>query len=516
MTRLMEANRELSGRYGDYRKNQVSIDALSEIVREVREPAAAGILVEALGERSTGIRQLAAMALGSIQEERVLATVEAALDEEDYFIKKAAIRSPGRLRHRPSEKRLGEILLETGGAESPDGVSLNDVCHRAAYALADIGGAEAAGYLLEALGDRDAGIRNTCITSLRTIGKTLEDTPPGQEDRQDAPVGEMSRYPSSSPHSPTKSRRDKKCVAPRQRPFYTFSPGACRRPARNTTGCRVGPPPLTMHGEGGCENMGNMILQMPLWLSIALFITISGGLVALILVLIRRSVAHEKLKQNNEVAGFNYAVLGAVYSMLLAFMTMAIYEEFKQGRATIQNETASLIALHRYAGAFAEPHRSELRNELRDYTRSVIRDEWPLLQHGEESPRTRELAARIWTSCLKYAPHREYEKAVHAESLSVLGDFQSARHHRMLSSQTLIPGFMWFVLILGAVFTIAYPFFFGSLNLKAQITMTAMMAILISMILLLIVHLDNPFNGPISVEKEPLLNALKVMEAPSR
>ncbi len=257
--------------------------------------------------------------------------------------------------------------------------------------------------------------------------------------------------------------------------------------------------------------MTHLILLMPLWLSIMLFTMMSGGMVAITVIFIRKRVAHEKLKQNNEVAGFNYAVLGAVYSMLLAFMTVAIYDEYKDGRNAIQNEATAVGALYRMAGGYAEPGRSRIRGELVNYARSVMDDEWSRMETGQEHPRTLEIYGRIWEEFLGYKPDAGGEMSVHSLAFTMLGDFHTARHDRLTASRTVIPGLLWFVLAVGAAFTIAYTFFFSTFNINVQMLMTSMIAILISLILLLIVQLDNPFFGPISVSKLPLEKAYQEM-----
>ena len=58
-----------------------------------------------------------------------------------------------------------------------------------------------------------------------------------------------------------------------------------------------------------------------------------------------------------------------------------------------------------------------------------------------------------------------------------------------------MPGVIWLVLFGGAVVAIVFTFFFGTQNLRAQIVMTALLAIVIFAELLIIVAIDRPFTG---------------------
>ena len=57
------------------------------------------------------------------------------------------------------------------------------------------------------------------------------------------------------------------------------------------------------------------------------------GLAALAgLMLVQRLVPSQKRRQNNDVAGFIYAVMGVVYAVLLALVVIAVWEHFQKAR----------------------------------------------------------------------------------------------------------------------------------------------------------------------------------------
>jgi len=64
---------------------------------------------------------------------------------------------------------------------------------------------------------------------------------------------------------------------------------------------------------------------------------ITGACVAVTLasiLILRRLVPHETLKQNNEFLGFIYAVVGGVYGVYLAFTIIVVWEQFQQADQT--------------------------------------------------------------------------------------------------------------------------------------------------------------------------------------
>ena len=67
-----------------------------------------------------------------------------------------------------------------------------------------------------------------------------------------------------------------------------------------------------------------------------------------------------------------------------------------------------------------------------------------------------------------------------------------------------VPKVIWFVLFLGAALTISFTFFFGTENLIAQSLMTGVLAAIILSAVLVIIALDRPYTGAITVSKDPI------------
>ena len=45
----------------------------------------------------------------------------------------------------------------------------------------------------------------------------------------------------------------------------------------------------------------------------------------------------DRLSLNNEVAGFKFAVIGVFYAVLLAFVVVAVWENFRDTEGTVRN-----------------------------------------------------------------------------------------------------------------------------------------------------------------------------------
>jgi Protein of unknown function (DUF4239) len=95
-----------------------------------------------------------------------------------------------------------------------------------------------------------------------------------------------------------------------------------------------------------------------------------------------------------------------------------------------------------------------------------------------------------------------------AEMLRQLELITQARRARLVASQGAVPDVIWFVLLAGAAITIGFTFFFGAEILRAQVVMTALLAMVIFSELLIIIAIDRPFTGAVKVEPNALAAVL--------
>src|SRR4249919_368721 len=88
----------------------------------------------------------------------------------------------------------------------------------------------------------------------------------------------------------------------------------------------------------------------------------------------------------NEVLGDFLQYFGVIYGLLLGLLAVATYQNHTDVEKAVSSEASSLAALYRDVTAYPEPQRTELKNLLRDYTRYVIEEAWPLQRQGLVPP----------------------------------------------------------------------------------------------------------------------------------
>lgn len=254
-----------------------------------------------------------------------------------------------------------------------------------------------------------------------------------------------------------------------------------------------------------------LIHDMPLWI-VACIITIGAAVYSIGLMLVTRVLyGVDRLSLNNEVAGFKFAVIGVLYAVLLAFVVIAVWEDFRKTDAAVRDEAKAVVDLHRLTFALPSEGGSEIRQHLTAYANDVREHEWATMAFGEPADQVIRDLAQLSRAIFEVKPDNLEQLALYQEALRLLAVVTDNRNERLDSSAGSMPGILWFVLIIGGLITLGYPAFFGSTNLVAQVLMTGALAELVALALLLGVAFDYPFTGEVRISPLPLDQALRQM-----
>jgi len=223
----------------------------------------------------------------------------------------------------------------------------------------------------------------------------------------------------------------------------------------------------------------------------------------------RRTWGTSRLSLNNEVAGFKFSVIGVLYAVLLGFVVIVVWENYRSTEAAVRNEANAVLDLNQLSYALPEDSGSAIRKRLIDYTEQVQRSEWSTMARGYPSSIAADALAHLTHSTLDLGTGDVRELALYQQALRLLAVIEDNRSERLDSANGSVPPILWLVLVTGAMITLGYPAFFGTPNVIAQTAMTAAMAALVALALLPALLLDYPFTGEVRISAAPFDQALQ-------
>lgn len=255
------------------------------------------------------------------------------------------------------------------------------------------------------------------------------------------------------------------------------------------------------------------IVGLPTTLAIAAVVGISVALSLLALVLVQISTPHRIRRAHNDVSGFTISVVGVIYAVLLAFIAVAVWEDFGKADALVQTEANLVGNLYRDTVGLPDPLARELRHTLFVYAEIVVQDEWPALAAGRvEDKAGWQLLDKFYLSLAQFHASEPGAQVIETEMIRNLDALYDARRGRFYAAGAGLPPILWWNLIAGAGLTILFSTLFGVPNFPMHMVMVAMLSASIALVLSLIILLDNPFRGQNHVSAAPFGRLVTTVE----
>lgn len=253
--------------------------------------------------------------------------------------------------------------------------------------------------------------------------------------------------------------------------------------------------------------MSLFLAACPLWVTAFLMVLLPAAAAAGGLAWVRSRVGLASLVDNNEVAGFKFAVVGVIYAVLLAFAVIVVWERFSEAEVAVVREAGAAATVYRLA-AGPEPEMAAVRSELSRYLQVAIEKDWPKMAVESESRETTLALNELYSRVLVLESTVKRPPALLIELLTQLDVLTDARRTRLHLGIGIMPSVLWMALLVGGVLTVCFTFFFGATNLRAQILMTCILTVIVFMGLFVIVSIDHPFTGPVHVDSGALREVL--------
>jgi hypothetical protein len=203
----------------------------------------------------------------------------------------------------------------------------------------------------------------------------------------------------------------------------------------------------------------------------------------------------------NDIVGYILSCFCVFYGLLLGLIAVTAYQGVSEAGSNVTREAAALSALYEDVSRYPEPYGQNLRWLLRDYTRYVIKYAWPLQQRGIVPEEGTIRAEAFHDRLLDFQPRTPAQEILHAEAMRQLNHFLECRRMRLFSVKSALPASMWYVMILGAVLTIAMCWLFD-MKFITHLVLGGILSAYLGTMMFLIIDMNQPFRGDVSITAE--------------
>jgi DMSO reductase anchor subunit len=249
------------------------------------------------------------------------------------------------------------------------------------------------------------------------------------------------------------------------------------------------------------------LTAMPTWQTATIVVVLPTLIAITGPFVVRRFVRLERLRTNNEVAGFKFATVGVLYAVLLAFVVIVVWQKFNDADSVVSQEAGAVATIYRISADLPGGHGEHMHAALDGYLHAVVDTEFATMAEGRASHEVKIALDKLYKELLDVKATAPSDVVSLAELLRQLDQVTQLRRSRLVASQGVVPGVLWGTLIIGAFATLAFTLFFGTPNVRAQAMMTGILSVLLFCGLLIVVSFDHPFSGPVRV-KPPAFHAV--------
>lgn len=250
-------------------------------------------------------------------------------------------------------------------------------------------------------------------------------------------------------------------------------------------------------------------------LYVIFWVCVPSALAVLGLVLVQRLVPWRDRQELNDVAASLYGGVLGVYAILLALLVIAAWEHREVARDNTEREANAVAEIFWLAHGLPETEGPQLQELARSYARTVVDEEWPLMQQkgaewtlmeqgssGASDPRAWALLDEIRGSLQGWQPTTEDERVFQRLGLDQVQDLADARRLRLVEAGERLPAILWALVGVGGLITMGFTYLFSLENARAHRVMVLAVAVVINLAIVTIGIFETPFAGSAQLTPE--------------
>jgi hypothetical protein len=217
----------------------------------------------------------------------------------------------------------------------------------------------------------------------------------------------------------------------------------------------------------------------------------------------------------NDVVSWIFAGICVFYGLAVGLIAVATWENYSEADSQIATEAALIAGLYNELDGYRQPLRATLENQLRDYTKNILFNDWPAHRQGKEDVEGTRLLEIIQDRIMDFTPNGERDKIIHAAVIRALDHVVEARRRRLSSVTTGLPASLWMVVLVGAVINTMMVYLFWVENVKLHAILVSLFGAFIGLLLFLTAVMDNPYRGQFSISPQQFQDVLEKVMTPS-
>ncbi|QWE11932.1 DUF4239 domain-containing protein [Polynucleobacter sp. AP-Titi-500A-B4] len=214
--------------------------------------------------------------------------------------------------------------------------------------------------------------------------------------------------------------------------------------------------------------------------------------------------------EDSEYAGYIYNAMGVVFSLVFAFVTVLVWQNYNGVSDAVAKEATTLNNMYRIYSAFPPEVERKGKEGLRAYVNTVINEEWPMLSNDQFSVKAYQELLVIENLAIHLKPQNLGESNAHQQLLRLSLEATELRRSRIYNARFALAPPAWFGLVSSLVIFLLFSCLFQMKSRRTHVVLLIFLSSTVVGILYFLVLFIHPFLGPMAIGPDPLVNLLKL------
>lgn len=251
--------------------------------------------------------------------------------------------------------------------------------------------------------------------------------------------------------------------------------------------------------------MISQILHLPPWLC-GLVIVSTFIVLSIVGLTVFNWVVRDRIRltpaMNNDIIFFASAI-SVFYSLIVGLTAVGVWRTYTDTQSIVSEEATAIGCFYRDISGYPEPARSEFQAETRKYVDFLINVAWPAQLHGQATDEATRMLSTLEKDLVTFEPKTAGQQILHAAATQEYNQVAGLRRKRLHAIGAGLPSVMWSVVLLGAGLVISVTYLLR-IERIVQFVLTGCLAMFIGLVVFVIASLDQPLNGPLAINSNPL------------
>ncbi|AUD06156.1 bestrophin-like domain [Spirosoma pollinicola] len=237
-----------------------------------------------------------------------------------------------------------------------------------------------------------------------------------------------------------------------------------------------------------------------------------------VLALLGLTFTHQRLHQSgaadsidNGTVGWFFSAVSLLYGLLLGLLTVAAWGSYNQATIIASQEASASAELYRDLAAYPDTTRDAMRKQIKAYVTVIISQTWPAQRRGLLPDSETVVLNQFQKRLLNQRGLTPEQLVVHSETIRAFNGLIDLRRQRQEALTAGVPAVLWLVVLLGAVATIGFSYCFVVTSYRLHALLTGILAGMVGLLVFLLVALDHPYWGEVSVSPDAYQGVLRTL-----